>query len=155
MPMKHLTFHSACLAAAFLAATLEVLCARTPEPLNWTTQQDHQNMKQQLGITHLRPGPSGNASAHNGQLRLTPWGLQAPTTAPAITAAPATLLGLPGGRLVKGAPADLVLCDLNAPVVIDADKLVSRSKNSPFDGRKLEGRVLRTWVNGATVFERG
>ena len=31
----------------------------------------------------------------------------------------------------------------------------NRSKNSPFDGRKLEGRVLRTWVNGATVFERG
>ena len=36
-----------------------------PEPLNWTTQQDHQNMKEQLGITRLRPGPSGRAGATN------------------------------------------------------------------------------------------
>ncbi len=69
-----------------------------------------------------------------------------------VTAAPATLLGLPGGRLVKGAPADLVLCDLNAPIVIDADRLVSKSKNSPFDGRRLQGKVLRTVVDGRTVY---
>src|SRR5438105_10840562 len=36
-----------------------------PEPLNWTTQQDHQNMKDQLGIKTLRPGPSGRAGATN------------------------------------------------------------------------------------------
>ena len=36
-----------------------------PEPLNWTAQQDHQNMKEQLGITVLRPGPSGKADAPN------------------------------------------------------------------------------------------
>jgi len=69
-----------------------------------------------------------------------------------VTAAPAALLGLSGGRIAKGAPADLVLCDLNAPVVIDADKLVSKSKNSPFDGRRLQGRVLRTLVDGRTVY---
>ncbi len=70
-----------------------------------------------------------------------------------VTAAPAALLGLPAGRIAKGAPADMVLCDLNAPVVIDADKLVSKSKNSPFDGRRLQGRVLRTLVDGRTVFQ--
>jgi dihydroorotase len=69
-----------------------------------------------------------------------------------VTAAPADLLGLPAGRIAKGAPADLVLCDLNAPVLIDADKLVSKSKNSPFDGRRLQGKVLRTVVGGRTVF---
>ncbi|RAK69156.1 dihydroorotase [Phenylobacterium kunshanense] len=69
-----------------------------------------------------------------------------------VTSAPATLLGLPAGRIAKGAPADLVLCDLNAPVVIDADKLVSKSKNSPFDGRRLQGRVLQTLVDGRTVY---
>jgi hypothetical protein len=37
----------------------------TPEPLNWTAQQDHQNMKEQLGITRLRPGPSGRSGATN------------------------------------------------------------------------------------------
>lgn len=70
----------------------------------------------------------------------------------AVTQAPADLLGLPAGRIAVGAPADLVLCDLNAPVVIDADKLISKSKNSPFDGRRLQGRVLRTLVAGRTVY---
>jgi dihydroorotase len=69
-----------------------------------------------------------------------------------VTAAPAELLGLAAGRIAKGAPADLVLCDLNAPVVIDADKLISKSKNSPFDGRRLQGKVLRTVVDGRTVY---
>jgi len=69
-----------------------------------------------------------------------------------VTCAPADLLGLPAGRLAKGAPADLVLCDLNAPILIDADKLLSKSKNSPFDGRRLQGKVLRTVVDGRTVF---
>jgi dihydroorotase len=69
-----------------------------------------------------------------------------------VTAAPADLLGLPAGRIAKGAPADLVLFDLNAPVLIDADKLISKSKNSPFDGRRLQGKVLRTLVDGRTVY---
>lgn len=69
-----------------------------------------------------------------------------------VTSAPAELLGLPGGRIAKGAPADLVLVDPNAPVVIDADKLTSKSKNSPFDGRRLQGKVLRTVVDGRTVY---
>jgi dihydroorotase len=69
-----------------------------------------------------------------------------------VTSAPADLLGLPQGRLAKGAPADLVLCDLNAPLIIDAAKLVSKSKNSPFDGRRLQGKVLRTVVDGRTVY---
>ncbi len=69
-----------------------------------------------------------------------------------VTAAPARLLGLPGGRIAKGAPADLVLCNPDTPVVIDADKLVSKSKNSPFDGRRLQGRVMRTVVDGRTVY---
>jgi dihydroorotase len=72
-----------------------------------------------------------------------------------VTSGPAGLLGLPQGKLAKGAPADLVLFDPEAPWACDRDDLVSRSKNSPFDGRKLEGKVLRTWVDGETVFERG
>jgi len=71
----------------------------------------------------------------------------------AVTSAPADLLGLAAGRIAKGAPADLVLCDLSAPVIIDADKLISKSKNSPFDGRRLQGQVLRTLVDGRTVYQ--
>ncbi|MBX3483073.1 dihydroorotase [Phenylobacterium sp.] len=69
-----------------------------------------------------------------------------------VTSAPAGLLGLAAGRIAKGAPADLVLANLDTPVHIDADKLVSKSKNSPFDGRRLQGRVLRTLVDGRTVY---
>ena len=70
----------------------------------------------------------------------------------AVTLAPARFLGLTSGRLTPGAPADLVLCDIGAPVVIDADRLVSKSKNSPFDGRRLQGQVLRTVVAGKVVY---
>ncbi|NEX94019.1 dihydroorotase [Caulobacter sp. 17J65-9] len=69
-----------------------------------------------------------------------------------VTSAPASLLGLKSGRLAEGAPADLVLFDPAAPVVIDAAKLQSKSKNSPFDGRRLQGKVMRTVVGGRTVF---
>jgi dihydroorotase len=69
----------------------------------------------------------------------------------AVTLKPANLLGLAAGRLAKGAPADLVLCDLTAPVVIDADKLLSKSKNSAFDGRRLQGRVTLTVVDGRII----
>ncbi len=68
-----------------------------------------------------------------------------------VTLAPAQFLGLPSGRIASGAPADLVLCDLAAPVLIDADRLVSKSKNSPFDGRRLQGQVLMTVTGGKIV----
>jgi dihydroorotase len=71
----------------------------------------------------------------------------------AITLKPARLLGLDAGALAKGAPADLVLCDLGAPVRVDADQLISKSKNSPFDGRSLQGKVLMTVVDGRVVFD--
>ena len=69
-----------------------------------------------------------------------------------VTSRPAELLGLSAGRLAKGAPADLVLCDLNAPIVVDLDKLKSKSRNSPFDGRRLFGEVQMTIVDGRVVY---
>ena len=65
---------------------------------------------------------------------------------------PAQRLGLPQGRLAVGAPADLVLFDPNAPFVLDRFKLASKSKNTPFDGARMEGKVLGTWVAGAKVY---
>jgi len=70
-----------------------------------------------------------------------------------VTLAPANAIGLAAGRLTAGAPADLILADLDAPRVIDAAALTSKSKNSPFDGRRLQGRVLMTVVDGRVVFE--
>ena len=69
-----------------------------------------------------------------------------------VTCGPAALLGLPGGALSEDAPADLVLFDPDAPVVIDAAALRSKSKNSPFDGRRLQGKVAGTWVGGKRIF---
>ena len=69
-----------------------------------------------------------------------------------LTHGPAQLLGLAGGRLSPGAPADLVLFDPDAPIVVDAERLVSRSKNSPFDGRRLQGRVQMTLAAGRIVW---
>ncbi|MGQ3113138.1 MAG: dihydroorotase [Brevundimonas sp.] len=69
-----------------------------------------------------------------------------------VTQGPASVLGLDSGALAAGAPADLVLFDPHAPVVIDAATLKSKSKNSPFDGRRLQGKVMGTWVAGRKVF---
>jgi dihydroorotase len=72
-----------------------------------------------------------------------------------LTINPAKLLGLPSGRLDKGAPADLTLFDLNVPWVVDREQMKARSKNTPFDEVTLHGRVLRTMVAGQTVYQYG
>ena len=69
-----------------------------------------------------------------------------------LTARPAALLGLPQGRLAKGAPADLVLFHPDRGWKVEAGKLPGKAQNSPFDGRALEGRVLGTWKAGRRVF---
>jgi dihydroorotase len=71
----------------------------------------------------------------------------------AMSTRPAELLGLPGGRLEKGAAADLILFDPDEPFVLDPRTLHSKSKNTPFDEARLQGRVLRPLVSGKTVYE--
>ena len=70
-----------------------------------------------------------------------------------VTAAPADLLGLKAGHLGKGAPADLVLFDPERAWKIIADDMQSTSKNSPFDGRPVQGLVLTTIIDGRTVYD--
>ncbi len=69
----------------------------------------------------------------------------------AMTTRPAQILGLPQGRLAKGAPADLIRFDPDEPFVVDAARLRSRSKNTPFDDARLEGVVKTTMVAGRVV----
>jgi dihydroorotase len=69
-----------------------------------------------------------------------------------LTSRPADILGLGQGRLAKGAPADMVLIDLDRPHRIDVAKFRSKSKNSPYDGRPVQGKVLKTFVDGRLVF---
>jgi len=71
-----------------------------------------------------------------------------------MTAAPARIFGLPTGTLAKGAPADLVLIDPEEPFVVDAEKLHSKARNTAFEGRKFQGRAIKTFVGGECVFDR-
>lgn len=69
-----------------------------------------------------------------------------------LSTAPARLFGLPGGTLKPGAPADLAVVDLDEPWVVAEAGLRSRSKNTCFEGARLQGKVLQTLVAGRTVF---
>ncbi|SEL96574.1 dihydroorotase [Roseovarius azorensis] len=79
--------------------------------------------------------------------------LDLPTLFRAMALNPARRLGLASGRLAVGAPADLVLFDPHKPFVLDRFALKSKSKNTPFDGARLQGRVLATYVAGTVVHE--
>jgi dihydroorotase len=70
-----------------------------------------------------------------------------------MTIRPARILKLPSGRLAPGAPADLVMFDLDRPYRIDAGAFLGKSRNTPFDEHPTQGKVLRTVVAGRTVFE--
>jgi dihydroorotase len=82
---------------------------------------------------------------HNGHLSL----LEALRP---LTERPAAILRLPAGRLDIGAAADLVIFDLERPRRIDVDAFRSKSRNSPFDGRPVQGQALRTVIAGRSVF---
>ena len=89
--------------------------------------------------------PAALRLVHAGQLDL-------PMLFRALSLNPAKRLGLPQGRLAVGAPADLVLFDPDAPYLLDRFKLRSKSKNTPFDGCRMEGKVLATFVAGTQVY---
>ncbi|MGX5847689.1 dihydroorotase [Mesorhizobium sp. PL10] len=69
-----------------------------------------------------------------------------------LSTAPAKLFGLPGGSLKPGAPADLAVVDLEEPWIVSESGIRSRSKNTCFEGARLQGMVLQTLVAGRTVF---
>jgi dihydroorotase len=71
----------------------------------------------------------------------------------AMSTRPAELLGLPGGSLRPGSPADVIVIDTDTPWVLDPDDLKSQCKNTPFDESRFSGRVVRTIVGGRTVYE--
>ena len=71
----------------------------------------------------------------------------------AMSTRPAAILGVGGGTLRPGSPADVILFDPDVPWVLDRADLKSRCNNTPFDEARLTGRVLRTIVGGRTVYE--
>jgi dihydroorotase len=89
---------------------------------------------------------AGLRLVHNGEIELM-------TLLRATSTRPAELLGLPGGTLRSGAPADVIVIDPDLPWVLDPAELKSKCKNTPFDEARLSGRVVRTIVAGRTVYE--
>lgn len=67
---------------------------------------------------------------------------------------PAKVLGIEAGLLSVGSPADIALVDINEQWTVDVDSLHGKSKNTPFKGMTLTGRVKKTLLNGKVVFER-
>ena len=71
-----------------------------------------------------------------------------------LTINPAKILQIKKGSLSKGSDGDICIFDLEAPWVIEAEKLKSKSKNTAIEGRKLQGQVLKTFLNGQLVFNQ-
>ena len=116
----------------------------------------HDQESKRLPFSHAEPGIAGLetllaltlALYHNGAMPLL-------DALHRMTARPAEILGIEGGRLAKGAPGDLVLFDLDRPWRIDPDRFRSKSKNSPFEDHPVQGQVQRTVVDGRAIFEAG
>ena len=98
-----------------------------------------------VGLETLLPGAL--SLAHKGDASLN-------IVLRALTLRPAEILNLPQGRLSKGAPADIIVLDAGAPFKLDSDQLKSKSNNSPFDKKLMQGIVQRTFIAGKTVFAR-
>jgi dihydroorotase len=90
--------------------------------------------------------PAGLRLVHNGEMD---W----KTLIRTMSTRPAELLGLPGGSLRPGAPADVIVIDPDTPWILDPADLKSLCKNTPFDDARFAGRVVRTIVGGRTVYE--
>jgi dihydroorotase len=72
-----------------------------------------------------------------------------------LTSGPAKAFGLPGGHLAPGAPADVAIVDAEQMWTLDPARLFSKSRNTPFAGWRLTGKVTHTFVGGRRVFQDG
>jgi dihydroorotase len=107
-----------------------------------------------LPFAEAAPGAIGLETMLAAGLRLVHSGeVELKSLIRAMSTKPAELLNLPGGSLRAGAPADVIVIDLDVPWVLDPSDLKSQCKNTPFDDAKFSGRVMRTIVGGRTVYE--
>jgi dihydroorotase len=107
-----------------------------------------------LPFAEAVPGAIGLETMLAAGLRLVHAGeVELKTLIRAMSTRPAELLGLPGGSLRPGAPADVIVIDLDTPWLLDPADLKSQCKNTPFDEARFTGRVARTIVGGRTVYE--
>jgi dihydroorotase len=107
-----------------------------------------------LPFAEAAPGAIGIETMLTAGLRLVHSGeLELMVLLKAMSTRPAQLLGIAGGTLKPGAPADVIVIDPDLPWVLDPAELKSKCKNTPFDEARMQGRVVRTIVSGRTVYE--
>ncbi len=107
-----------------------------------------------LPFAEAEAGAIGVETMLSAGLRLVSSGaVSLPRLLYAMSTRPAQILGLPGGRLKVGAPADLIRFDPDEPYVLDPATLRSRCRNTPFDEARMEGRVKLTLVAGKVAYE--
>ncbi|MEA2975152.1 MAG: dihydroorotase [Alphaproteobacteria bacterium] len=107
-----------------------------------------------LPFAEAAPGAIGIETMLTAGLRLVHGGeLEMMVLLKAMSTRPAQLLGIAGGTLKPGAPADVIVIDPDLPWVLDPAELKSKCKNTPFDEARMQGRVVRTIVSGRTVYE--
>src|SRR5207253_8615751 len=107
-----------------------------------------------LPFAEAAPGAMGLETMLPAALRLVQNGdMKLMTALKALSTKPAELLGLPGGTLRPGSPADVVVIDPDVPWILDRDELKSKCRNTPFDEARMQGRAVRTIVGGRTVYE--
>jgi dihydroorotase len=142
-PLRAEEDRQACV-AALAAGLIDVLCS-------FHTPQDEESKR--LPFEAAAPGAVGLETLLPAALRLVHGGhLGLAALFRALSLNPSRRLGLATGRLARGAPADLVLFDPDVPFVLDRAQLRSKSRNTPFDGARLQGHVHGTWVAGRRVW---
>lgn len=71
-----------------------------------------------------------------------------------LSTMPAKILGIPGGVLDIGLPADITIVDTKREYIVNSDNFYSKGKNTPFNGTKLKGKVIYTIVGGKVVYDK-
>jgi len=115
--------------------------------------QPHEPDAKERPFPETEPGISGLETLLGLTLRLVEEGvMDLPTALARVTSGPADILGLPYGRLGVGSPADVCIFDLDRRWTLEAERMLSEGRNTPFDGWDFPGGVSHTVFNGRVVY---
>jgi dihydroorotase len=133
------------LVEALADGTIDVVCsAHDPQDVEGKRQPFADAADGAVGLETMLS--AGLRLVHSGDVTLS-------RLIEAMSTTPARLLGLEAGTLAPGAPADLIVVDLDMPWIVKKDELRSRSRNSAFEDARMTGKVIRTMVGGKTVHQ--
>ncbi|MBW1918231.1 MAG: dihydroorotase [Deltaproteobacteria bacterium] len=116
----------------------------------------HSSLEKEVEFALAAKGIIGLETSLGLTLRLVQEGaISLMTAIERLSTAPARILGIPGGSLAPGGPADVTLIDPNRAWLVDIHKFKSKSRNSPFHGWQLPGQAVMTMVGGKIIYSEG